>query len=32
MLKKKMDYNVISEITGKTIDEIKKIEKDGESV
>ena len=32
MLKKKMDYNVISEITGKTIDEIKKIEKDMESV
>ena len=26
MLKKKMDYNVISEITGKTIDEIKEIE------
>ena len=32
MLKKEMDYNVISEITGKTIDEIKKIEKDMESV
>ena len=26
MLKKEMDYNVISEITGKTIDEIKEIE------
>ena len=32
MLKKEMDYSVISEITGKTIDEIKKIEKDMESV
>lgn len=32
MLKKEMDYNVISEITGKTIDEIKEIEKDMESV
>ena len=32
MLKKEIDYNVISEITGKTIDEIKKIEKDMESV
>ena len=32
MLKKEMDYNVISEITGKSIDEIKKIEKDMESV
>ena len=27
MLKKEMDYNVISEITGKTIDEIKEIKK-----
>ena len=28
MLNKKMDYNTISEITGKTIEEIKEIEKD----
>ncbi|MGM9876093.1 MAG: hypothetical protein ACI310_02570, partial [Bacilli bacterium] len=27
MLKKEMDYNVISEITGKTIDEINEIKK-----
>ena len=31
MLKKEMDYNVISEITGKTIDEIKEI-KEKESI
>ena len=28
MLKKKLDYNTISEVTGKTIEEIKEIEKD----
>ncbi len=27
MLKKKLDYNTISEVTGKTIEEIKEIEK-----
>ena len=28
MLRKKLDYTIISEVTGKTIEEIKEIEKD----